>query len=386
MRRERECEAMGGRIGTSDPSSLAPMLSPEQAIAWFADLGREDTAVAGGKGANLGEVTAAGFPVPPGFVITAGAYLASMEAGRARAALAAESATPATDPDLAARCERLRALVRRAGMPDELRHTIGSAYAELGRRVGEEHPLVAVRSSATAEDAADTSFAGMNRTFTNLRGHDALITAVVEAWASLFAERVLVYRSAHGVTAEPAIAVVVQVMVAAVESAGVAFTADPVTGDRTHRPDRGAFGQGEVVVGGRVEPDTYVVARRRCSSSTSGSASSPTRSSPGSRVTTRSSLIARRQHAESSRPAPCSTSPPSPSPSKRTTARRRTSNGRWTATAPCTCSRPGPSPLSGRSRRTARRAAHCWWRVSAQPRASPAVPSAFSLRPRQGPR
>jgi pyruvate,water dikinase len=137
---------------------------------------------------------------------------------------------------------------------------LADAYRELGRQLNESDPLVAVRSSATAEDAADTSFAGMNKTFTNVRGVDAVADAVVEAWVSLFAERVLAYRAAHRMTAEPAIAVVVQAM-APVVSSGVAFTADPVTGDRERVVVEAAFGQGEVVVGGRVEPDTYVVGK-----------------------------------------------------------------------------------------------------------------------------
>ena len=152
------------------PASIPDEFEAAHSIAWFADLRRDDVAVAGGKGANLGEVTAAGFPVPPGFVVTAGAYLAAMEAGGVRAALASEGAAPGSASALTSLSDRLRALVRGAGLPDELRHAIGSAYAELGRRVGDEHPVVAVRSSATAEDAADTSFAGMNRTFTNVRG------------------------------------------------------------------------------------------------------------------------------------------------------------------------------------------------------------------------
>jgi pyruvate,water dikinase len=230
----------------------------EAPIAWFADLRRGDTAVAGGKGANLGEVMAAGFPVPPGFVVTAAAYLGAMEKAGVRGELAATSAASVDTAGLAGAAERMRGLVRRAGLPDDLDAAVRSAYGELGRRLGQYEPAVAVRSSATAEDAADTSFAGMNRTFTNVRGADDVVRAVVEAWASLFAERVLAYRAAHAITAEPAIAVVVQAMVAAT-AAGVAFTADPVTGDRSRVVIEGAFGQGEVVVGGRVEPDTYVV-------------------------------------------------------------------------------------------------------------------------------
>jgi pyruvate,water dikinase len=143
-------------------------------------------------------------------------------------------------------------------MCEPVKQAIIDAYEELSHRLGEYTASVAVRSSATAEDAADTSFAGMNQTFTNVCGVEPVLEAVVDAWASLFGERVLAYRAAQGLDAEPAIAVVVQAMVP-VESSGVAFTANPVTGDRSRVVIEAAFGQGEVVVGGRVEPDTYVV-------------------------------------------------------------------------------------------------------------------------------
>ena len=118
-----------------------------------------------------------------------------------------------------------------------------------------------MRSSATAEDTATTSFAGMNETFTNVAGDDELVARVVDCWASLFGERVvLVPRGAAACVDEPAIAVVVQQMVDA-ERSGVMFTADPATGDRTRIVIEAAFGLGEVVVGGPVEPDTYVVAK-----------------------------------------------------------------------------------------------------------------------------
>ncbi len=230
-------------------------------IVWFSDLRRTNTQTAGGKGANLGELAAGRFPVPPGFVVTAAAYLASMEAAAARDELHRGVAGPdSEDAGSAARATELQDLVRKAGMRPQVRDAVVSAYAELGRRVSRPDPVVAVRSSATAEDAADTSFAGMNRTFTNVQGVDAVVTAVVEAWASLFAERVLVYRRAQHIATEPAIAVVVQAMIPAA-TAGVAFTADPVTGARDRVVIEGAFGQGEVVVGGRVEPDTYIVTK-----------------------------------------------------------------------------------------------------------------------------
>jgi pyruvate,water dikinase len=116
---------------------------------------------------------------------------------------------------------------------------------------------VAVRSSATGEDGRDASFAGMNKTITNVAGEDALIDAVEDCWASLFTARVLTYRSSRGFTADPAMAVVVQQMIAP-DQAGVAFTKDPRTGE-DHVVIEAALGQGEVVVSGKVQPGTYVV-------------------------------------------------------------------------------------------------------------------------------
>jgi pyruvate,water dikinase len=223
------------------------------AIAWFRDVGREDAAVAGGKGANLGELTRGGFPVPEGFVVTAEAYLAAMDHAGVRAQL--REGMELTDAGDAAAVDataaRLRELVEKAGIPEGLGREILAAYARL------DGALVAVRSSATAEDAGDTSFAGMNQTFTNVSGAD-LLARVVDCWASLFGARVFAYRAARGVHEEPAIAVVVQPMVNA-DRSGVMFSADPATGDRSHVVIDAAFGLGEVVVSGAVEPDTYVV-------------------------------------------------------------------------------------------------------------------------------
>jgi pyruvate,water dikinase len=150
--------------------------------------------------------------------------------------------------------------VRKAGLAGFVRDEIATAYEELGRQAGLEDVRVAVRSSATAEDGAEVSFAGMNRTITNVSGVQAVLDAVVDAWSSLFGQRALTYRAAHALDAEPAIAVVVQQMVGAASS-GVAFTIDPVSGNPGKVVIEAAFGQGEVVVGGRVEPDTYIVAK-----------------------------------------------------------------------------------------------------------------------------
>jgi pyruvate,water dikinase len=226
---------------------------PDRPVVWFRDLGAGDVAIAGGKGANLGELAGAGFPVPRGFVVTASAYLDAMGEAQQRDALArGEGTIDVADPAaLEVESERLQALVCKAGLPADLRREVLAAYAELGK------PRVAVRSSATAEDTADTSFAGMNQTFTNVEGDDALLTRIVDCWASLFGARVVAYRANRGLTGEPAIAVVVQEMVAS-ERSGVMFTADP-TGIEDRIVIEGAFGLGEVVVGGQVEPDSFVV-------------------------------------------------------------------------------------------------------------------------------
>jgi pyruvate,water dikinase len=225
-------------------------------VARFAELGVDSTLVAGGKGANLGELTQAGFPVPGGFVVTAQAYLEAMDAAGVRVELRDRAAgvDPGDAADLSDVAGELQALVRGASIPDGLRGSILDAYDELGGGP------VAIRSSATAEDTADTSFAGMNETYTNVSGADELLDRIRACWASLFGERVMAYRANRAVEGEPAIAVVVQRMVAS-DASGVMFTVDPATGDRSRLVIEAAFGLGEVVVGGQVEPDTYTVAR-----------------------------------------------------------------------------------------------------------------------------
>ena len=227
---------------------------------WFDDIGRADAATVGGKGANLGELCRAGLPVPPGFVVTASAYLAAIDAAGTRTdikGLFDDAMRGAEDlAALAAASTRLADLVRQAGMPPPLREEILDAYHLLGAEAA-----VAVRSSATAEDAAGTSFAGMHETYANVVGDDAVIARIIDCWASLFGQRVITYRASQHIEEEPAIAVVVQQLVHS-ERAGVLFTADPSTGDLDKLVVEGAFGLGEVVVSGQVEPDTYVLSKR----------------------------------------------------------------------------------------------------------------------------
>lgn len=227
------------------------------AVAWFTAIGLADLATVGGKGANLGDLASAGLPVPDGFVVTAPAFLDAMDAAGVRERLAttfADVAAQAADPAaLAEGAARLRAIVRDAGVPGPMRDIVVDAYRRLGD--GVDVP-VAVRSSATGEDTAGTSFAGMHETFTNVIGAEAVLDRLVACWASLYGERAISYRASRELTDEPAIAVVVQRMLDA-ERAGVLFTADPSTGDRSVVVIEGAFGLGEVVVSGQVEPDTY---------------------------------------------------------------------------------------------------------------------------------
>jgi len=235
------------------------------AIRGFAELSRDDVAFAGGKGANLGELTGAGLPVPPGFVVGAAAYAAFCDEHGLRERLAAELA--AVDPDdtagLDAAAARARALVAESPMPAWLRDEIVGAYRALA---GDEADVaVAVRSSATAEDTASASFAGMNETLLNVRGAGDVVEAVRRCWASLFGARTVFYRAERGFPqAEMDIAVVVQRQIPS-ERAGVMFTIDPSTGRSDRIVIEGAFGLGESVVSGSVSPDRYVLDKKTLS-------------------------------------------------------------------------------------------------------------------------
>ncbi len=230
------------------------LLTEVRRIVDLSEVGLGDVGLVGGKGANLGEMISAGFPVPPGFVVTAEAYLDAMEHAGLRHELAehARRAAELSPDDLAAAARHARASVSACTLPASLADDVLGRLDALGPDV-----RVAVRSSATAEDSTDTSFAGMNETFTNVRGADVL-ARITDCWASLFGERVAAYRVDRGLFDEPAIAVVVEQMVAS-DRSGVMFTVDPA--ERGHVVIEAAFGLGEVVVSGRVEPDTYHVDR-----------------------------------------------------------------------------------------------------------------------------
>ncbi|HEY7623959.1 MAG TPA: PEP/pyruvate-binding domain-containing protein [Candidatus Limnocylindria bacterium] len=199
------------------------------------ELTAADVAVAGGKGANLGELRRAGFPVPDGFVLTTAAYDAAVR-----------------HLDLSGE-DTARDRIARAEVPREIAAAAREAYRALGS------PAAAVRSSATAEDLADASFAGQQDTILGVVGEDALVDAVRRCWASLWNERAVAYRRTHAVSSDGlSLAVVVQRMVDAT-TAGVLFTADPVTGRRRRAAVEAVRGLGEQLVSGAVNPDRYLV-------------------------------------------------------------------------------------------------------------------------------
>ena len=229
-------------------------------VKWFEDLGKADVNKAGGKGANLGELVKAGLPVPPGFVVTAQAYLLfNTESGLSQKIVHSMEGLNVDDTaELQAKAREVQGLIIGTEMPANIKGEIIKAYEELSRRDSSRGLFVAVRSSATMEDSEQASFAGMNATFLNVHGKEDLIRKVKECWASLYGARVIFYRAKKEFLDEPVIAVVVQKMVNS-DKAGVMFTANPSNNNMSSLVIEGAFGLGEVVVGGLVSPDYYEV-------------------------------------------------------------------------------------------------------------------------------
>ncbi|MDX1437310.1 MAG: PEP/pyruvate-binding domain-containing protein, partial [Anaerolineales bacterium] len=224
----------------------------------LSELDKTNIRSAGGKGANLGELTAAGFPVPPGFVLTTAAYDAFVEANKAREKiLEIAGQAPPYDPESGiAASEAIGALFQDGEIPEEVEDELVSAYNGLAE--GGSEP-VAVRSSATAEDLPQASFAGQQETFLNVLGQEALMAAVRKCWASLWTARAIIYRRRHAIDpSKLSLAVVIQRLVPA-EAAGILFTANPLDGAREQAVVNGAWGLGEAIVGGLVTPDTFIV-------------------------------------------------------------------------------------------------------------------------------
>src|SRR5215207_7952594 len=226
--------------------------------AWFDEIRKDDLALAGGKGANLGELSRAGLPVPLGFVVTTKAYEAFVESNEMGDTIVKLASMPDSEDPKAFEeaSQKIHALFSGGKVPEKMAEEIRASYEKLDEDGG---AAVAVRSSATAEDLAGASFAGQQETYLNVRGEEALLEAVKNCWASLWTARAMAYRARRGIDpATVSLAVVVQRMVES-ESAGVMFTANPSNGRRNEAVVSAAWGLGESVVSGSVTPDSMVV-------------------------------------------------------------------------------------------------------------------------------
>ena len=229
------------------------------AIAWFEDVGLADRPTVGGKGGSLGELTSAGIAVPPGFVVTTSAFELFLRALEAREPV--RTRVEALDPEdhgaASKLSEQLRTRVLEEPMPSEVEDAIVAAHRELCP--GAEP--VAVRSSATTEDADDASFAGLQDTFLWVLGAEEMVAKVRECWGSLYSVESMCYRRKQALPENGvAMAVVVQQMVDA-KCAGVMFTRSPTTGDKSVITIEGAWGLGSSVVSGEVTPDKWVIGK-----------------------------------------------------------------------------------------------------------------------------
>lgn len=249
-------------------------------LVWFEEVGRDDVSLVGGKGANLGEMITAGFPVPYGFILTSGAYFNFIAENDLLPKI--KNILKGCDVENAKELENaavgVRKIILQAKISKSLAKDVSQAYENLTAR-GEKMfkktdlahdlgkkmqstfrpPLVAVRSSATAEDLPDASFAGQQETYLNVLGENNLLQKIKECYASLFTERAIYYRQTKGFDHfKVGLSAVVQLMVQS-EKSGIAFSIDPVSGNSKQIFIEAIFGLGEYVVQGRVSPDTYIL-------------------------------------------------------------------------------------------------------------------------------
>ena len=229
----------------------------QRAVVWFNEVTKEDVASVGGKGANLGEMTNAHIPVPPGFIVTANTYFDFLEKSKITDKLRhlLKPLDTGNSKQLQQIAAEVKQVIMNAPMPPETAREIKDAYVKIGGG------LVAVRSSATAEDLPEASFAGQQSTFLNITGEEEVVAAVHECWASLFEPRAIFYRHQQGFDHfKVGIAVPVQKMVQS-EASGVMFTLEPVTSDTSRIAIEAVLGLGEMIVSGDVTPDTYIISK-----------------------------------------------------------------------------------------------------------------------------
>jgi len=234
-------------------------------IYWFSEVGKDNIPEVGGKGANLGEMSQAGFPIPPGFIISAGAYQLFLK--KTGLLLKINKKLKNLDPEnshaLQKTSSEIQKMIISQELPAELKKEIIKYYKELSKQsLKTGDALVAVRSSATAEDLPSASFAGQQATFLNIRGEKNLILAVERAIASLYTARAIYYRIVNKFDhTKVSLAVPVQKMIES-EVSGIMFTADPVSSDETKITIDAGFGLGEAIVSGSVTPDNYAVDKK----------------------------------------------------------------------------------------------------------------------------
>jgi len=235
----------------------------EKFVLWFEELTKNDIPLVGGKNANLGEMTKAKVPVPPGFAITAQAYekfITETNIAQGMYRIIKETVTNPDDPkQYEEASKKVRKLMESAKMPKDIEEAIREAYQKLNEKTNTPNLPVAVRSSATAEDLPGASFAGQQETYLNVKGADELVKKTIKCWSSLFTPRAIFYRTKKGFKHNQVlISVGVQKMVNA-RAAGVMFTLNPVTGNRDQIIIEGTWGLGEAVVSGEETPDHFVV-------------------------------------------------------------------------------------------------------------------------------
>lgn len=234
-------------------------------IKWFNEINKEDIPMVGGKGANLGELTIKGVDVPPGFCVTAPAYSDFIEKSNLQEDILEVLKDLDVDDavQLQERSAAIRALIIRKDMPNDIEEEIISAYDEFNKKINVKDGEVAIRSSATAEDLPDASFAGQQDTYLHISGIDEVKAHIKRCWASLWTARAIYYRHYQKFDhSEVALSVVVQKMVNS-KISGVMFTANPINSNKNEIMINASWGLGEAVVSGIVTPDEFVYDKKK---------------------------------------------------------------------------------------------------------------------------
>jgi len=249
-------------------------LSDSRKIMWLREISKKDVALVGGKGANLGELFHAEFPVPNAFVVISNAFKEFLYLTNLKPQILSiiNSINFDNSTEVEEKTKKIREMITNSEMPEDLQESIVLNYAKLSKedvagvssnlfRI-QEPIFVAVRSSATAEDLADTSFAGQQETFVNMKGNSQVLEAVKKCWASLYTGRSVCYRYKNKISEDTIfIAIVVQKMMNS-EKSGVMFTANPLTNDKEELVIEAVFGLGDGIVSGSIEPDHFVIDKK----------------------------------------------------------------------------------------------------------------------------